>query len=110
MTFDPSSQVVSGQGGRCRIKETPRLLTDVTIAAKPVVTPLYTVVNGPAVAIYPTWRSLHMLLAAPLKLWETRPVQLVVNTVLLGLYSLRFISVVAGIVWVVNGAARRWPD
>jgi hypothetical protein len=70
----------------------------VTIAAKPVVTLLKTVINRPTVAIYPTWRTFQMLLAAPFKLWDARPVQLVVNTVLLSLYSLRIIGVVARIV------------
>jgi hypothetical protein len=70
----------------------------VTIAAKPVVTPLKTVINRLTVVIYPTWRSLYMILAAPLELWDARPVQLVINNVLLCLYGLRFVSVVAGIV------------
>jgi hypothetical protein len=51
-----------------------------------------------------------MLPAAPLKVWDARPVQVVVNTVLLGLYSLRFVNVVAGIVWVVDRAAGNWPN
>jgi hypothetical protein len=60
----------------------------VTIAAKPVVTPLNAVIDGPTVAVYLTWRTFHMLLAAALEVREALPVQLVefaVLTVLVGL-------------------------
>jgi hypothetical protein len=70
----------------------------VTIAAKPVVTPLETVINRLTVLIYPTWRSLYMILAAPLKLWDACLVQLVIINVLLYLYGLKFVSVVARII------------
>jgi hypothetical protein len=86
------------------VKYPPRVLINVTIAAKPVVRLLEPVINRPTVAIYPTWRAFQMLLAAPFKLWDARPVQPVVKTILLSLYSLRFVRVVARMVWVVDRA------
>jgi hypothetical protein len=54
VTLDASSKVVSGRGGRIGVKDSPRLLTDMTIAAKPVVTLLERVINRLTVALYPT--------------------------------------------------------
>jgi hypothetical protein len=52
-----SDPTLAFQALRFGVKDTPRLLTDVTIAAKLVVTLLETVINKPTVAIYPTWRT-----------------------------------------------------
>jgi hypothetical protein len=77
----------------------------VTIVAKPVVTLLKTVINRPTVAIYLTWRTFNVLLAAPFKLWDPRPDQLAEIPVLVSLYSLGIIAIVARIVWAINRAA-----
>jgi hypothetical protein len=81
----------------------------VTIAAKPVVALLRAVMNRPTVAIYPAWGTLHVLLAAPFKMLDATPVQAVEIAVILNLYILKIVVSVAGIVWVVKGAAGSWP-
>jgi hypothetical protein len=111
VTFNALGEVGSSRRGRPGVVFPPNLLTNVTIAAKPDLTQPDAVIYRLTVAVYPTWRTSHMLLAAPLEVGDALPVQLIelafAVLLLASLYNLRTVAVVTEI---IEGAASSRPN